>query len=131
MLVSVLHPNDRREIGDDGFRLRTAVTRNVVTGGLTFSWVAVDPNIDAWNPATEEGDPAAVGDRVAAVPLDTPTITEAEAEFGDDGTSARIRITVDGYVLQCQADGACKIYGMGSATFMRINGGFYTKRAMI
>lgn len=75
----------------------TAVTRNIATGGITFSWVAADPNIDAWNEATEEGEPAALGDRVAAEPLDAPSISDAEAEIAESGTNARIRITVDGY----------------------------------
>lgn len=75
----------------------TAVTRNMETGGVTFSWVAADPNIDAWNPATEEGEPAALGDRVASEPLVTPVIDTAVAELGNDGSSARIRVTADGF----------------------------------
>jgi hypothetical protein len=47
--------------------------------GITFQWIAADPNIDAWNPATEEGEPAPVGNRVAGQPLDAPTITSATA----------------------------------------------------
>jgi len=65
--------------------------------GVQFDWVRANPNIDAWNPATEEGDPAPVGARPSGEPLETPTITEATAELGDGGTTARIRITVDGY----------------------------------
>ena len=79
----------------DGVAEITAVTRNVATGGLTFSWVSVDPNIDAWNPATEEGDPAAVGDRVASQPLETPTISEADPQFSSDGTAAQVQVEVD------------------------------------
>lgn len=75
----------------------TAVTRNINTGGITFSWVSVSPNIDAWNAATEEGDPAVKGDRIAPQPLTTPTVDSAVAEIGDDGSSARIRILVDGF----------------------------------
>lgn len=75
----------------------TSLTRNLVTGGVTFSWVLVDPNMYEWNAATEEGNPAAKGDRVAPAPLTTPTITDAEAELGDGGSTARIRITVDGF----------------------------------
>ncbi|AIT81592.1 hypothetical protein [Novosphingobium pentaromativorans] len=73
----------------------TAVTRNLSTGGVTFSWVAVDPNIDAWNPATEEGDPAPVGNRVALEPLTTPTIDTASAVLSSDGSFAQISVTVD------------------------------------
>lgn len=75
----------------------TSLTRNLATGGVTFSWVLVDPNMYEWNAATEEGSPAAKGDRVAPAPLNTPAITDAEAELGDGGSTARIRITVDGF----------------------------------
>lgn len=81
----------------DGPAEITAVTRNMSTGGVTFSWSAADPNIDSWNPATEQGEPAPVGNRVAPQPLETPTISDAQAELGDDGSSARVRITVEGF----------------------------------
>lgn len=71
--------------------------RNLSTGGVTLDWIRADPNVDAWNPATEEGEPAPVGNRVALQPLDTPAITSAEAELGDAGSTARIRIAVDGF----------------------------------
>lgn len=86
----------------------TSVTRNLMTGGVTFSWVAADPNIDTWNPATEEGEPAALGDRVAQEPLETPLIVAATADFSDIGesggigggavTGVRINITASGPV---------------------------------
>lgn len=79
----------------DGPAEITSLTRNLMTGGVTFTWVAVDPNMYAWNPATEEGEPAALGDRIAPAPLTAPTITDAEAELGEGGSSARIRIIVD------------------------------------
>lgn len=79
----------------DGVAEITAVTRNMSTGGITFSWVAADPNIDAWNPATEEGEPAAKGDRVAVAPLTTPTIDDADPQFSPDGNSALILIDVN------------------------------------
>ena len=53
-----------------------ALTRNV-RGGVTFQWVAVDPNVDLWNAATEEGEPAAKGNRVAPQPLEAPVVTLA------------------------------------------------------
>lgn len=62
--------------------------------GVIFDWVRANPNVDAWNPATEEGSPAPKGPTPAAEPLDAPTITDAEAELGDGGSTARIRITV-------------------------------------
>ena len=51
-------------------------------GGVTFQWVAVDPAVDTWNPATEEGEPAASGNRVAPEPLAVPTIDELRATEG-------------------------------------------------
>jgi len=65
----------------------TQLTRNLATGGVTFAWVAADPNIDAWNPATEEGDPAPVGNRVALAPLDAPVISSATAAYGYDSAT--------------------------------------------
>lgn len=66
----------------------TAVTRNMSTGGVTFEWVSADPNVDAWNPVTEEGEPAVKGDRVAPEPLDAPTIDDITA--GDEGVALDI-----------------------------------------
>ncbi|WP_159975896.1 MULTISPECIES: hypothetical protein [unclassified Novosphingobium] len=71
--------------------------RNLTTGGVTFDWIKADPNVDAWNPATEEGNPAPVGNRVAPEPLETPTITTATPELDSGGTGARVRILVEGY----------------------------------
>lgn len=71
--------------------------RNLSTGGVTFDWIRADPNVDAWNPATEEGEPAPVGNRVAPVPLDTPIITSATPELDATGTGARVRIIVEGF----------------------------------
>ncbi|MYL97076.1 hypothetical protein GR702_04720 [Novosphingobium sp. FGD1] len=71
--------------------------RNLQTGGVTFDWIAANPNIDAWNAATEEGEPAPIGNRVAPQPLETPTISTAAAELDSTATGARIRIMVEGY----------------------------------
>ena len=73
-----------------------SLTRNLATGGVTFSWVAADPNIDAWNPATEEGSPAPNGERVAPEPLDAPVITDVAVEIVEGETSARARLTITG-----------------------------------
>lgn len=62
-------------------------------GGVTFDWVAADPNVDAWNPATEEGEPAAVGTRVPPEALTAPEITAWAVSF--DGSGARAELTVD------------------------------------
>ena len=84
----------------DGPAEITKLTRNLATGGVTFDWIAADPNIDAWNPATEEGEPAPVGNRVATMPLDVPVIASA-IFFGSDNSGsgtpgARVRITATG-----------------------------------
>jgi hypothetical protein len=76
----------------------TQLTRNLQTGGVTFSWIAADPNIDAWNPATEEGEPAPVGDRVAREPLIAPTLLSATAVFSDVGSSEGTE-TEDGTII--------------------------------
>lgn len=76
------------------------LTRNITTGGVTYEWVLADPNVDAWNPATEEGEPAPVGNRVALAPIAAPTITEAniitDDNSADDNPGARILLTVSG-----------------------------------
>jgi len=71
--------------------------KNLQTGGVTFDWVRALPAAYTFNAATEEGEPAPVGDRVATTPLTAPEITTATAELGDGGSSARVRITVDGF----------------------------------
>lgn len=70
----------------------TALSR-AMQGGVTFDWIAADPNVDAWNAASEEGDPAAVGNRVAPQPLPATEITAYSVTF--DGTGARVQLTVD------------------------------------
>lgn len=63
-------------------------------GGVTFEWVAADPNVDAWNPASEEGEPAALGARVPPAALGAPAISAYSVTF--DGTGARAELTIDG-----------------------------------
>ncbi|WP_125960331.1 hypothetical protein [Sphingomonas sp. ABOLF] len=88
--VATLRATGRKILGERYVRLRSQdggldipvqvkapVKRDPLTGRLTFTWIAADPNIDAWNPATEEGLPAPVGNRVAPAPLPTPTIISA------------------------------------------------------
>lgn len=79
--------------------IQAPVKRNPITGGISFSWVLADPNAWEWNPATEEGDPAPVGNRLAPSPLDAPEITSAIADFStvsDDGTGVRVTINATG-----------------------------------
>jgi len=63
----------------------TALSVNLQNGQISGSWIMADPNVDAWNPATEEGDPAPVGERVAVEPLDQPEIVSASAVFSPVG----------------------------------------------
>jgi hypothetical protein len=72
----------------------TAVTRNMATGGVTFTWVAADPDIDAWDAAADEGEPAAKGDRSELPTLLAPIIVTADPEFAADGVSVQIRVGV-------------------------------------
>jgi len=67
--------------------------------GIAFTWVAADPNVDAWNPATEEGMPAPIGNTAVAAALAMPTISSALPDFSavsEDGTGVRIAITATG-----------------------------------
>lgn len=71
------------------------IERNQETGGLVFEWVKYDPNSHTWNPATEDGEGAPVGNRYAPAPIATPVITSATVEFSgatDTGSGARVRI---------------------------------------
>jgi hypothetical protein len=65
---------------------------------VTFPWVLADENIDAWNPATEEGDGPDTGDgRVTGEALAQPVIDEAVAFFASSGTGGEgvaLRVSV-------------------------------------
>lgn len=77
----------------------TSVKRDFQNGGLTFEWIAADQNIDSWNPATEEGEPAAKEDRVATLPVDTPAVSSVSVIYdgsADEGTGARLSIFASG-----------------------------------
>lgn len=76
----------------DGVAEITGLSRSL-SGGVTFQWVEFDPNVDAWTPATEEGEPASVGTRIAPAALETPEITAIDFEF--DG-SGYLLLDVDG-----------------------------------
>ena len=73
----------------------TQLSRNLQTGAISGSWIAADPNIDAWNPATEEGEPAPIGDRVAREPLTQPTIISATAQYSAVGQTPEGEQPVD------------------------------------
>jgi hypothetical protein len=82
----------------------TALTVNIATGGVTFTWVEVDPAIDGWNPATEEGSGAPVGDVVAPEPLDTPVITSAVAQFLYDVGASTQGVCIDLHITAPNRD---------------------------
>jgi hypothetical protein len=63
--------------------------------GLTFEFVSADPNVDSWDPETEEGQAAPVGNSTAAEALDMPTITAATANFGSDSASGTSGVYID------------------------------------
>lgn len=71
------------------------VMRNRTTGGLTIDWVRATPTAYDWNPATEDGYGAPVGDFPTLDPVDTPEITSAISVLASDGSSAQVAVTVD------------------------------------
>lgn len=109
-----LHIEEAGEVFFSGPAEITRLSRNLSTGGVTFTWIAADPNVDAWNPETEEGDPAPIGNVVASEPLDQPSIISATASYspvgqnpegedetgepvdGTTSTGARVLIAADG-----------------------------------
>jgi len=107
----------------------SAVTRNMATGGVTFSWVAADPNVDDWNPATEEGEPAPVGNRIAPQPLDAPTIISAYADFSDIGQSGEGETagSVTGVRVQIVANGPVRD-DLNWYTRWRVGSGAWSER---
>ncbi|MBB5709353.1 hypothetical protein [Sphingomonas xinjiangensis] len=66
--------------------------RDYETGGAVFDWVAVNPDVDSWNPSTEEGEPAPVGNRVVGEPLPTPVVLSATAVSETYGVNLAIEV---------------------------------------
>jgi hypothetical protein len=63
---------------------------------IVFSWIVADENIDAWNPATEEGDGPATATRTAVVALVAPTIEDVTPFFESAGTGGEgVRLALD------------------------------------
>jgi hypothetical protein len=93
---------DDEFIAYDGPAEITGLSRNLQTGTVQATWIAADPDIDAWDPATEEGNAAPVGVPAERQPLATPTIQsvtavysttgEVNAAGGMDVTGVRLRI---------------------------------------
>lgn len=78
----------------------TGVEIDIVQMTLTFSFLAADPNIDEWNPATEEGPGPTSGDRAGSDALTAPTVIGTPVAFyestGAGGDGVRIRIVASG-----------------------------------
>lgn len=73
----------------------TALTRNISSGGVTFSWVAADPDVDDWDAEAEEGDAVTVGEHPATDSLAQPVITDVSVIVGGNGTKLQIEATGD------------------------------------
>lgn len=83
----------------DGVAEITGLTRNMATGGVTFSWVEANANIDAWNAVTEEGEPAPVGNRIVLVQPPAPVVQSAVLIYDSPAagtTGARVMISLNG-----------------------------------
>lgn len=95
-----LHIEEAGEVFYSGPAEITQLTRNLDTGGVTFTWIAADPAIDDWDPVTEEGDPAPVADGVTPTALTAPTISSATPQYSEDvgagASGARILLVVSG-----------------------------------
>jgi hypothetical protein len=63
---------------------------DMTTGGLVFECISIDSNIDAWNPATEQGEGAPVGDRIIRQPVTTPVILSATPQLTGNGDGALV-----------------------------------------
>lgn len=83
----------------DGVAEITQLVRNTDTGGVTFNWVEITSNIDAWAELTEEGDPAPVGDSATLLSPDAPVISSASLIYDPSAsgtTGVRVMITLAG-----------------------------------
>lgn len=77
----------------------TGVEYDLPNMRVTFQWIAADPNIDEWNPATEEGNGPATESRPALEPLaaaDILYISVFASTATPDSDGVRIRIAAGG-----------------------------------
>lgn len=77
----------------------TGAELNLMAMEVNFTFVLADESIDAWNPATEEGDGPSLEDRAPAEILLPPTIDDVEAFFestGEGGDGVRLRVETTG-----------------------------------
>lgn len=83
----------------DGVAEITSLSRNISTGGVTFSWVEASPDIDDWDAATEEGNPAPGSTPTIVIAPSTPVISSTGLVFDQpiNGQSGvRVNITLAG-----------------------------------
>jgi hypothetical protein len=66
--------------------------RDYETGGAVIEWVAVDANVDNWNAATEDGEPAPTRAKVYLPPVTAPTIYSAVPVLDAGLVTARVHI---------------------------------------
>jgi hypothetical protein len=66
--------------------------RDSETGGAIIEWVAIDANVDSWNPATEDGDPAPTQSKIYLPPVTAPTIYSAVPVLDAGLVTARIHV---------------------------------------
>lgn len=89
---------DDEFVAYDGPAEITGLSRNLQSGEVSASWIAADPAIDAWDPESEEGNTAPVGDPVDRGTLDDPIISSAtailSADSGGGAPGAYIHLTV-------------------------------------
>jgi hypothetical protein len=79
----------------DGVAEILELHRNIDTGGVTFRWVEISPDIDDWTPATEDGTPPTAGDREPPGSLLAPVISSFISLLSNDGLAGqRLRLEV-------------------------------------
>lgn len=67
-----------------------------MTAQVVLDVILADPNIDAWNPATEEGAAVADVERPPLEPLTAPTISDVTPYFEETGAGSGVRLTIEG-----------------------------------
>lgn len=67
--------------------------RDPRTGGVSFEWVAIGPEIDAWDAETEDGDANVPGDNPGVDPLPDPVIDDADVTLTDFGAQVSLDVT--------------------------------------
>jgi hypothetical protein len=67
---------------------------DALAGGFGLTVIKADPNIDAWNPDTEEGSPISDAERPALELLTAPTVDDVAAFY--DGANTRLAVLTTG-----------------------------------